>query len=107
MAPDKLRKTLRQGQQLLADIPVQLAAIRIRRKLRAHRFAVRRALITTPRPPAVLSSTVFTPVATPTRYPLAVRAALRRPLPCGATAHHPAPALAPVAVRISGRIRSG
>ena len=72
----------------------------IRRPAGSHRHAAAARCLPS-------SSTVFTPVATPTRYPLAVRAALRRPLPCGATAHHPAPALAPVAVRISGRIRSG
>ncbi|MGH3602304.1 MAG: hypothetical protein ACRDQH_18840 [Pseudonocardiaceae bacterium] len=115
MTPDKLRKALRKSQQLIADIPVQLTAIRIRRKIRTRQLTVRlRRGFTTAlrlRPAAALSSALFASAvlrsAAPTSHPLAVRAALRNPLPCRATARHLAPALATVAVRISGRIRSG
>jgi hypothetical protein len=113
MAPNKLSKTLRQGQQLLANIPVQFAAIHIRWKLRARRFAVRRG-VTTPsrlRAATAMIAAGFAPgtlrSAAPTSQLLAVHAALRNPLPCRATAHQPAPVLVTIAVRISGRIRSG
>ena len=61
----------------MADIPVQLAAIRIRRKLQAHRFAVLRAVTTAlrRRPAAALSSIFATPAvcsAAPTSYWLTV-----------------------------------
>ncbi|MDQ2884210.1 MAG: hypothetical protein M3Y48_24475 [Actinomycetota bacterium] len=113
MTPDKLRKPLRQGQQLLADITVQLAAIHIRRNLRARGISVRRGFASASyrRAATALSSAVFAPAAlrssAPTRRPLAILAALRNPLPRRATARHLAPAMVTVAVRISGRVRSG
>jgi hypothetical protein len=112
MVSDKLRKALRQGQQLLADLPVQLAAIRIRWEIRTRQLTVRRGFCTALRVgvATILSSSLVTPTvlrSAATSYPLAVRAALRNPLPCTATAPRPAAALATVAFRISGRIRSG
>jgi len=97
----------------LANIPVQLAAVGIRRKLQTRRFAVLRGLTTALRlrPAVALNSIFVTPTVlrptAPTSHPLAVRAALRHPFLCWATPRHRAPVLATGAVRIPGRIRSG
>ncbi|MFN2479830.1 MAG: hypothetical protein ABR615_11805 [Pseudonocardiaceae bacterium] len=113
MTPNELCKALRKSQQLLADIPVQLAGIGIRRKLQTRRFPIPRCFTTAlrQRPVTSLNSTLVTPAVlrstASTSHPLAVRAALRHPFLGRATPRHSVPVLATGAVRIPGRIRSG
>ena len=113
MTPDKLREAFRESQQLLADIPVQLAAIGIRRQLQTGRFAALRGFtaVLRLRPVVALNATIVAPAvprsARPTSHPLAVRAALGLPFLCRTTPSDSAPVLARGTVRIPGRIRSG